>query len=77
MNFELIKDNNPQFDSPTKEYSYIGYFNIDDKRYELYDDDYGQTYVIEYFDKENNKQEICCGAYCNYMSTLEYIIGKN
>jgi len=45
--------------------------------YEIYLDDYGQSYFIGYKDVITNEiEEICCGTYCDYEDTLEYIIEK-
>ena len=45
--------------------------------YEIYLDDYGQSYVIGYKDIITDEiEELGCGTYCDYEYALEYIIEK-
>lgn len=43
-------------------------------QYDVYLDDYSQSYVIAYKDRSDNLHTLCCGAYCDYQWDLREII---
>ena len=43
--------------------------------YEVYLDDYGQSYFIKWLDPKTHEiSEAGCGTYCGYEDTLEYLV---
>lgn len=51
---------------------------IDGIKYEIYNDDYGQSYIIAYEDPDTGETiELGCGTYCDYQDVLEYCVKHN
>lgn len=62
----------------TKYFTFEKEEEINGIKYELYLDDYGQSYVIAYKDPIDGEIiEIGCGTYNDYQDTLDYCVKKN
>ena len=56
-------------------FTYFKEFKENGRRYEIYDDDYGQCFVIAWRDVETGDiDQWSCGAYNDYVLDLESII---
>ena len=51
---------------------------IDGIEYEVYNDDYGQSFHIAYKNpKTGTVEELGCGTYCDFKDTLDWLVERN